>query len=213
MNIRANVGRNEFEMSSAGLGSETLRSAAHAIPFWYAAYTCANHEKRVAEQLAGRGVEYFLPLYDAVHQWKDRRVRLKLPLFPGYVFVRLPLAQKLRVLQAPGVARLVGFGDAPAPLADADIEALRKGLQGQIRMEPHPYICKGQKLRILRGPLAGMEGILLRRKGGLRLVLSIELIMRSVIVDVDAEDICPIDGRDEWKLMKSGNAARVQVNV
>ena len=200
-------------MSSAGLGAEVLRSAAHVTPCWYAAYTCANHEKRVAEHLAGRGVEYFLPLYDAVHQWKDRRVRLKLPLFPGYVFVRLPLEEKLRVLQAPGVARLVGFGDTPAPLADTDIDALRKGLQGQIRMEPHPYVCEGQKLRILRGPLAGMEGILLRRKGGLRLVLSIELIMRSVIVDVDAEDICPIDGRDEWRILQRGDAPCVPANV
>ncbi|HXT86383.1 MAG TPA: UpxY family transcription antiterminator [Verrucomicrobiae bacterium] len=213
MNMRANVAGNAFEMSSVGLNSETLRSTAYATPFWYAAHTCANHEKRVAEQLAGRGVEYFLPLYDAVHQWKDRRVRLKLPLFPGYVFVRLPLAQKLRALQSPGVVRLVGFGNTPAALADTDIEALRKGLQGQIRMQPHPYMCEGQKLRILRGPLAGMEGILLRRKGCLRLVLSIELIMRSVIVDVDAEDICPIDGRDEWKILQSGDAAFAQANV
>lgn len=186
-------------MSSAELSSLEWRTAAYVTPFWYAAYTCANHEKRVAEHLAGRGVEYFLPLYEAVHRWKDRRVRLQLPLFPGYVFVRLPLNARLRVLQAPGVARLVGFGDMPAPLADADIEALRRGLQGQVKMQPHPYVCEGQKLRILRGPLAGMEGILLRRKGRSRLVLSIDLIMRSVIVDVDAEDICPIDTAEQRK--------------
>ncbi|HEU5411242.1 MAG TPA: UpxY family transcription antiterminator [Candidatus Acidoferrales bacterium] len=200
-------------MSSSESISIESRSAACLRPFWYAAYICANHEKRVAEHLAGRGVEYFLPLYEAIHQWKDRRVRLKLPLFPGYVFVRLPLLERLRVLQAPGVARLVGFGDTPEPLADADIEALRKGLQGQIEMEPHPYVCEGQKLRILRGPLAGMEGTLLRRKGGLRLVLSIDLIMRSVVVDVDAEDICPIDGGEQWKVLRGCDAAQIQANV
>jgi len=118
-------------VTSPELSSLEWREAAYVTAFWYAAYTCANHEKRVADHLAGRGVEYFLPLYETVHRWKDRRVRLQLPLFPGYVFVRLPLAQRLRVLQAPGVARLVGFGDMPAPLADADIEALRKGLQGK----------------------------------------------------------------------------------
>ena len=189
------------------------RSVSSAKPFWYAAYTCANHEKRVAEHLAGRGVEYFLPLYEAVHRWKDRRVRVKLPLFPGYVFVRLPLPERLRVLQTPGVARLVGFGDTPAPLADAEIKALRNGLQGQINMQPHPYVCEGQKLRILRGPLAGMEGTLLRRKGGLRLVLAIDLIMRSVVVDVDAEDICPIDNGEQWRVFQDEPVAQIQANL
>src|SRR5690348_1858657 len=191
--MQANLARNELEMSSQKLSSTEWRNRAYVTPFWYAAHTCANHEKRVAEHLAGRGVEYFLPLYETVRRWTDRKVRLQLPLFPGYVFVRLPLAQRLSVLQAPGVARLVGFGEMPAPLEDTEIEALRNGLQGQIKMQPHPYIREGQKLRILRGPLSGMEGILLRRKGSMRLVLSIELIMRSVVVDVDADDICPID--------------------
>jgi transcription antitermination factor NusG len=161
---------------------------------WYAAYISAHHEKRVAEQLTGRGVEHFLPLYESVRKWKDRNARLRLPLFPGYVFVRLPWAERLRVLQVPGVARLVCFGDKPAPAADAEIEALRSGLQGQIQMQPHPYLSEGHRVRIMRGPLAGMDGILLRRKGNLRLVRSLDLIMRSVAVDVDATGICPIDG-------------------
>lgn len=183
-------------------GAYAQRQTLSNPALWYAAHTHSNHEKRVAEQLEGRGVEHFLPLYDAVHQWKDRRVRLRLPLFPGYVFVRLSLAQRLRVLQVPGVARLVGFGNLPAPLADTEIDALRNGLQGQIKMQPHPYLCEGQRLRIMRGPLAGMDGILLRRKGQLRLVLSLDLIMRSAIVDVDAADICPIDMREQWKLVR-----------
>lgn len=160
---------------------------------WYAAYTLANHEKRVAKQLGHKGVENFLPMYEAIRQWKDRRVRLHWPLFPGYVFVRIPISEKLMVLQLSGVARLVGFGDRPVSLADEEIEGLRSGMGGQLKMEPHPYLNKGQRVRILRGPLAGMEGILLRSRGKFRLVLSIDLIMRSVVVDVDAQDIRAID--------------------
>lgn len=175
------------------LVNETVNSSAAAL--WYAAYTSANHEKRVADQLAQKGIENFLPLYDSVRHWKDRRVRLQLPLFPGYVFVRLPLSEKLRVLQVAGVAWLVGFGDKPVSLPEEEIESLRRGARGEVRMEPHPYLTEGRRVRIMRGPLTGMEGILLRKKGGTRLVLSIDLIMRSIAVDVDAGDVRPIDRR------------------
>lgn len=117
---------------------------------WYAAYTFANHERRVAEKLDRRGVEHFLPMYDAIRQWKDRRVRLRLPLFPGYVFVRIPLSEKLRVLQLAGVARFVGFGDFPVSLADDEIEGLRRGISRYSKAEPHPYLSTGQRMRILR---------------------------------------------------------------
>ncbi len=165
---------------------------------WYAAYTLANHERRVGEQLGRKGVENFLPMYESIRQWKDRRVRLQLPLFPGYVFVRIALFERLTVLRLAGVARLVGFGDRPAPLADEEMEGLRRGMGSQLKMEPHPYVSKGQRVRILRGPLAGMDGILLRNKGNFRVVLSIDLIMRSIVVDVDAEDIHAIETRPNW---------------
>src|ERR1700689_5528080 len=99
---------------------------------WYAAHTRANHEKRVAEQLGRRAVEHFLPLYQSVRKWADRRKRLEVPLFPGYVFVRLPLQERLRVLEIPSVARLVGFDHLPAALPDDEVEALRNGLTGQL---------------------------------------------------------------------------------
>lgn len=167
---------------------------------WYAAYTSANHEKRVAEQLTRKEVENFLPLYEALHRWKDRRVRLQMPLFPGYVFVRLPLSERLKVLQTSGVARLVGFGERPVALPEDEIVTLRRGLQGSLKMEPYPYLNEGQRVRIIRGPLTGMDGILLRKKGNLRLVLSIDLIMRSVVVDVNAGDILPIGKRETQPL-------------
>jgi transcription antitermination factor NusG len=163
-----------------------------AEPHWYAAYTCAQHEKRVAEQLAQRDVEHLLPLYAAMHRWKDRRVRVDLPLFPGYVFVRLVLQDRLRVLQVPGVVRLVGFGGLPSALPDDQIEILRSGLAHRLHAEPHPFLAVGRRVRIVRGPLAGLEGILRRKKNSLRFVLSVELIQRSVAVDVDAADVQPL---------------------
>lgn len=155
-------------------------------PRWYAAYTSANHEKRVAEQLGARSVEHFLPAYSSTRRWKDRRVVLDMPLFPGYVFVRIPLQKRLSVLQVPGVARLVGFGGLPVALPGEEIDALRAGLAGGIPAEPHPYLKVGRRARIKEGPLAGLEGILLRWKGNWRVVLSLELIQRSIVVDIDA---------------------------
>lgn len=160
-------------------------------PHWYAAHTSANHEKRVAEQLGARDVEHFLPLYASVRRWKDRRVTLQLPLFPGYVFVRMLLRNRLQVLQLPGVARLVGFGGIPAALPESEVDALRAGLASGVHAEPHPFLTVGRRARITQGPLAGLEGILLRWKGNLRVVLSLDLIQRSVAVDVDASAIAP----------------------
>ena len=166
--------------------------AAYFEPRWYAAYTRANHEKQVAEQLRERGVEHFLPLYESVRRWKDRRMRLQLPLFPGYIFVRLPLRDRLQVLQIPSVARLVGFGENPAvPLPDEEIETLRGGLSSGLRAQPHPYLTIGRGVRIKNGPLAGMEGILRRRNGNFRIILSVDMIQRSFIVEVDAADVLP----------------------
>lgn len=161
-------------------------------PRWYAAYTKANHEKRVAVQLGQRSLEHFLPVYESLRRWRDRRVKLELPLFPGYVFVRIALQERLRVLQVPGVARLVGFSGAPTPLADEEIESLRHAFVEGLRAEPHPYLKTGRRVRIVTGPLADHEGILKRWKGELRVVLSIELIHRSILVDVDASSVVPV---------------------
>jgi transcription antitermination factor NusG len=161
-------------------------------PFWYAAYTSANHEKCVAEQLTRRSVEHFLPLYETVRRWKDRTVRLQRPLFPGYVFVRLALRDRLQVLQVPGVANLVGFSGTPTPLPQNEIDSLRTSLWKGVRAKPHPYLEIGRRVLVKSGPLAGMEGILLRRKSGLRVVVSIELIHRAVAVELETSEMEPI---------------------
>jgi transcription antitermination factor NusG len=173
--------------SASFLQSEAF--TAYSLPNWYAAYTCANHEKRVAEQLNERNIESFLPLYETVRRWKDRRVQLQLPLFPGYVFVRLPLRERLRVLQLPSVVHLVSFNGLPAPLPETEIKSIRCLLNRQRRAKPHPYLSVGRRVRIKTGALCGHEGILVHRKGNFRVVLSIELLMRSIIVDVDLADL------------------------
>jgi transcription antitermination factor NusG len=158
-------------------------------PLWYAAYTNANHEKRVAEQFAVRSVEHFLPLYASLRRWKDRRVKLELPLFPGYVFVHLALCDRLRLLQVPGVARLVGCNGAPTALPTEEIEALKKGLACGVCVEPHPFLTVGRRVRVKAGPLVGVEGIVIRRKNRLRLLISLDLIRRAATVDIDAADL------------------------
>jgi transcription antitermination factor NusG len=159
---------------------------------WYAAYTSANHEKRVAEQLARRSVEHFLPLYLAVRRWKDRRVQLQRPLFPGYVFVRIELRDRLQVLQVPGVAKLVGFGRTPTALPEVEIEALRASLLNGVRAEPYPYVSVGQRVKVRSGSLAGLEGILVRKKNSARFVISLDLIMRSVAVEIAGSKVEPV---------------------
>ncbi len=170
------------------------RSLGEAVdqPEWYAAYTNARHEKRVTEYLSGRLVECYLPSYRSVRRWQDRRKEIELPLFPGYVFVKIAYRSRMQVLTAPGVVQIVSFDGKPAAIQESEIEALRQGLSRTSRFEPHPYLKVGRRVRVRSGPLSGMEGILLRRKDGFRLVLSIELITRSVATEVDEADVEPV---------------------
>jgi transcription antitermination factor NusG len=158
---------------------------------WYALYTCPRHEKRVVEQIERCRISCFLPLYRSVRRWKDRRKELELALFPGYVFVRIALQDRLRVLQVAGAVRFVSFNGHPVPLRDDEMESLVNGLRSGARLEPHPYLTVGRRVRVRCGPLARMQGILVRRKDKFRVVLSLDIIMRSVGVEVDESDIEP----------------------
>ena len=178
-------------ISVAGSVAAGPQPAVQVQSHWYAAHVCSRHEKQVARQLEERRVNCFLPVYRSVRRWKDRRKELDLVLFPGYVFVHLDLKDRLRVLQIPSVVRFVSFNGHPAPLPDAEIEVLVNGLAKGIRAEPHPYLKVGHRVRVKYGPLGGTQGILVRRKDKFRVVLSIDLIMRSVAVEVDEEDVEP----------------------
>jgi transcription termination/antitermination protein NusG len=159
---------------------------------WYALSVRVRYEKLVARHLAYEGVKYFLPLYRSVRRWKDRRKELDLALFPGYVFVSLKVGDRSRVLRAPGVLQFVTFQSRPAAVPGSDIRALQSSFAAGLRPQPHPYLCQGHRVRVKRGVLAGTEGIMIRRKEGFRLVLSIDLIMRSVMLEVDEADVEPI---------------------
>jgi transcription antitermination factor NusG len=159
---------------------------------WFAIYTNSRHEKRVAKHCAERHIESFLPLYRKVHHWtKQSRVTLELPLFPNYVFVRIRPQRRVPVLAVPGVIGIVGRGHISSALSDAEIEALRTGLERN-KFEPHPYLVVGERVRIRAGSLEGMEGILLRKRNELRVVLTLDLIQRSVAVEVDADSVEPV---------------------
>ena len=183
------------ESSGLVVAADSLQLDSDAVAplqsHWYAAHVCSRHEKQVARQLEERRVSCFLPVYRSVRRWKDRRKELDLVLFPGYVFVHLDLKDRLRVLQVPSVVRFVSFNGHPAALPDSEIEALNNGLAGGVRAEPHPYLKVGRRVRVKYGPLAGAQGILVRRKDKFRVVLSIDLIMRSVAVEVDEADVEP----------------------
>ena len=158
---------------------------------WYVAHVASRHEKQVARQLEEQRINHFLPLYRSVRRWKDRRKELEMVLFPGYIFVQLDLREKLRVLKLPGVVRFVSFGGNPAPLAEGEINPLLQGIRAGVMAEPHPYLKVGRRVRVKHGAFKGAEGILVRRKDKFRVVLSIDLIMRSVSVEVDESDIEP----------------------
>jgi transcription antitermination factor NusG len=172
------------------LGSDSCVLDSYSHPQWYAAYTRSRHEKKVADELEQRCVECYLPSYTAAHQWKDRRMKVVLPLFPGYVFIRVALRERLKVVTVSGLVRLVGFGQ-PVPLPEGDVERLRQ-LLSRNQAEPHPYLAPGSRVQICAGPLAGLEGRVLRNKGKLAFVVSVDLIMRSVAVEVSAADLEPL---------------------
>jgi transcription antitermination factor NusG len=159
---------------------------------WWAIYTRHQHEKVVTEMLSAKGFEVFLPLYDSIRRWKDRQKLLSLPLFPGYVFVRGGLRQRLQVVSTPGVHTILSHGERVAIIPENEIEAIRRTIEGRLRVEPHPFLQCGDRVRVSRGALQDVEGILVRKKNQFRLVLTVEMLAKSVAVEIDATDVRPV---------------------
>ena len=158
------------------------------LPEWFAIYVMPRHEKRVAEYLQVRQVEYFLPLYEVRHKWKDgSTVMVRLPLFPNYLFVRTLRSHRSRALEVPGVLSAVGKRESSV-ISDTYIDSLRRAATFG-KAAPHPYLATGSAVLIRSGMLAGLQGIVIRQKSGCRVVLSLELIMRSIAVEVDIADL------------------------
>jgi transcription antitermination factor NusG len=159
---------------------------------WWAIYTRHQHEKTVEDLLRAKGFEVFLPLYESVRKWKDRRKLLSLPLFPCYVFVRGGLDRRLQVVTTPGVHMVLTRGEKVAMIPGGEIDAIRRTVEGPFRVEPHPFLRCGERVRVIRGSLEGVEGVLVRKKNLFRLVLSVEMLAQSVGVEIDASDVIPL---------------------
>ena len=154
---------------------------------WYALRIRARDARATAEALHGKGHDVFLPFYVSRRRWSDRIKEVKLPLFPGYLFCRLDTGKRLPVLVTPGVLHIVGTGKQPVPLDDGEIAAIQSIVASRLQARPWPFLRVGQRVRVERGPLSGMEGILISLKNGYRLVLSVTLLQRSVAVEVEGE--------------------------
>jgi transcription antitermination factor NusG len=156
---------------------------------WWALYTRHQHERAVADMLSAKGFEVFLPLYESIRRWKDRQKLLSLPLFPCYVFVRGGLNRRLQVITTPGVHMILSHGEHVAVIPENEIQAIRRTVEGPYRMEPHPFLRCGDRVRVTRGSLQGVEGILVRKKNQCRLVLSVDMLAKSVAVEINATDV------------------------
>lgn len=154
-------------------------------PRWFAVHTRHHHEHVVATSLLGKGLQVFFPSYEAIHRWSDRKKRVTLPLFPGYLFFANEIERRNQVISTPGVNGIVEVGKVPAEIPHSEIVAIRRMVESTLRVEPHPFLNDGDRVRILAGPLQGLEGIVLRKKDALRLVLSIDLLGRSAAVEID----------------------------
>lgn len=177
-------------MEARGTAAGRAGTAPPAVALrWYAVRTRSRHEKRVRDRLVQGALETFLPLYERWSQWKDRKQRVEFPLFPGYCFARFEPPDRIRVLNIPGVASLVGFDGRPEPVADDEIEAIRRLVASRYRYDPHPYLTEGTEVEVVRGPLAGLRGRLLRKDRSARLVLAVSLIRQAAVVEIHPADV------------------------
>jgi transcription antitermination factor NusG len=156
---------------------------------WYAIHTRSRHEKVVRDQFLAKGITHLLPLHRKRSVWKDRVKIVEVPLFSGYIFGHFALQDKLQILQTIGVVRMVNLNGIPEPVPDEQIEAIRTLMEHHLPYDPHPYLKEGMRVRIKRGPLSGAEGILVEKRKHYRFIISVDLIQKSVAVDVDSVDI------------------------
>ena len=160
---------------------------------WFALKVKARWEGTVVAHLRYRGYDPFLPTYVRKSQWADRMKSTELPLFPGYLFCQLDLRSRLPILTAPGVNYIVGIGQAPEPIPEQEIESLRRVVGSGLFYEPHPYLTTGQFVQVEQGSLAGLVGRVLLQKSASRLIISIDLLMRSVSTEIDRSWVRPVD--------------------
>jgi len=158
---------------------------------WYAVRTRSRHEKLVRDQLDKQGIEPLLPTVKRLSQWKDRRKEIEVPLFSGYCFVRFAQREKGPVQKVTGVVEIVGSANRPEAIPEQEIDALRRLITSVLPYDPHPYLHEGTKVEVIRGPLQGVEGILLRKEKRHRLVIGVRLIEQAAVVEINVNDVVP----------------------
>ncbi len=158
---------------------------------WYALRTKSRHEKLVRDQLDKQGIEPLLPTVKRLSQWKDRKKEIEVPLFSGYCFVRFSQREKAPVRQTTGVVEIIGSGSRPEPIPEQEIDALRRLMTSVLPYDPHPYLHEGMKVEVVRGPLQGVLGILMRKEKRHRLVIGVRLIQQAAAVEIDVNDVVP----------------------
>jgi transcription antitermination factor NusG len=159
---------------------------------WYALRTKSRHEKLVRDQLDKQGIEPLLPTVKRLSQWKDRKKEIEVPLFAGYCFVRFSQQEKVPVQKTIGVVEIVGTGNRPEPIPELEIDSLRRLMTSVLPYDPHPYLYEGMKVEVLRGPLQGTHGFLLRKEKRHRLVIGVHLIQQAAAVEIDVNDVAPV---------------------
>jgi transcription termination/antitermination protein NusG len=178
--------------SKSEITTNAVDVAAEAHDRWYALRTRSRHEKKVRDQLLRGQVETFLPLCERWSRWKDRTKRLDFPLFPGYCFARFQRADRWRIANVHGVAEVLGARGTAEAIPDSEIDALRRLVASRFRFDPHPFLEEGMEVEIVRGPLAGVRGKLLRKDGITRIVLAVTLIRQAVVVHVHPADVARV---------------------
>ena len=166
---------------------------------WYAVQVKTTHEKRVAAALDYFGFNCFLPMYESRRRWSDRTRDIELPLFPGYLFTTFDPVGRVAVLKTPSVIRIVGIGYTPTPIDDGEIAALQAVVNSGMRALPHPFLQVGKRVRIDGGALAGAEGIITNMKKPNQLILSVTLLQKSIVVEIDSAWVRPIIDSSPWR--------------
>lgn len=160
--------------------------------YWYAVHVRSRHEFKVLDRLTKAGIDVFLPVVERLNKWKDRKKLVNFPLFPGYLFVHIHKIYDtmLAILKTPGVVRFIGIiPGEPEPVPDEQIDSLKRLVESKENIDPYPYLKEGQRVRIKRGPLRGVEGVLVERPGQHLLVLSVDILRQGVSIKIDASDV------------------------
>jgi transcription antitermination factor NusG len=163
-------------------------------PEWYALYTRSRFEKKMLSELTDRNIEVFLPMREILSRWKDRKKRIWVPLFPGYIFVNhvdTP-ENRFRILNIPGAVRFVGLEGHANVIPEEQIQYVRRFLESSIAIDPYPYMQVGARVEVIAGPLKGIQGILVEKRGRFRFVIQVDLIRQAVSVEIDASDVRPV---------------------